>query len=334
MDIRVKSAIIAIAVIIPITSSSVWISGQPDSVSPIEESSEINALASFYPLYEFTKEVGGDRVKVSLLVPQGVEPHDWGPTINDVEKIQRAKIIVINGVGFEDWLDNIKELNSDVIIVDSSVGVEVLEFSSMDHDEHEQDHDEHEQDHDEHEQDHDEHEQDHGDQVRQDPHIWLNPVLAKKQVQNIAKALIELDPENKKYYEENSKNYISKLMQLNSKISAELSNCKKDFLAFHNAFSYFAKQYDLHQHTIVQNNEPHANPTPKNLEEIINLSQKLGIKVIFTEEGVDPRTSFVIADELGSKVLTLSPLEVVDENSSYISKMEENLSNLKEALCD
>ncbi|MEX2059501.1 MAG: metal ABC transporter substrate-binding protein, partial [Nitrosopumilaceae archaeon] len=95
--------------------------------------------------------------------------------------------------------------------------------------------------------------------------IWLNPSLAKIQVKNIAEGLIELDPDNGPYYHDNSENYIKKLDTLDSKIRDELSNCSKDFVAFHNAFTYFAKEYGLNQHTIVSN-EPHGEPTSKTLE--------------------------------------------------------------------
>ncbi|MEK6944745.1 MAG: zinc ABC transporter substrate-binding protein, partial [Thermoproteota archaeon] len=109
---------------------------------------------------------------------------------------------------------------------------------------------------------------------------------------------------------------------------------KKDFISFHSAFTYFADQYGLVQHSIIESNEPHAEPTSKNLENIINLAKNLDIDVIFTEEAVDTRTSEVIADEIGGTVLVLSPLEIGDKNTDYIEKMEQNLLYLKEGLCN
>jgi len=92
-------------------------------------------------------------------------------------------------------------------------------------------------------------------------------------------------------------------------------------------------QYGLDQHTIVKTNDPHAEPTSKSLENLINVAKEYDTNVIFTEEGVDTRTSQVIANELDGRVLVLSPLEVNEDDSSYIEKMEQNLFNLKEALC-
>ena len=158
--------------------------------------------------------------------------------------------------------------------------------------------------------------------------------MAQIQVENIANSLSKIDPENENYYRQNAASYIGKLEDLDSKIISKLSSCKKDFIAFHNAFSYFANQYGLNQHNVVKSNEPHVEPTSKSLENIINLAQNLDTRIIFTEETVDQRTSQVIADEIGGKVLTLSPIEIGDSNTNYIEKMEKNLSHLEEALCN
>ena len=309
MDQQTKAAIIAIAVIIPFSSIYVWNSEQ-SLVLASENSSEIIVIASFYPLYEFTKQVGQDKVNVSILIPPGIEPHDWEPTISELQKMHQADLIVINGLGFENWLDDIDTVNSDVSIVDTSKGMSLIIDDTSKDDGH------------------------HVVRSSADPHIWLNPIKAKTQVQNIADALVLIDPKNEKFYRQNSKSYQEKLDSLDFKIRTELSSCTKDFIAFHNAFSYFAMEYDLNQHSIVNSNEPNVGPTPQTLESVINLAKKYNIDVIFTEEAVDTRTSQVIANEIGGKILVLSPIEVIEDNSNYISKMENNLLNLKEALCN
>ena len=293
---QTRIAIISIAVIIPLSSFAVLNSSQSIILDePKINEQKVVAIASFFPLYEFTKEIGREKVDVTLLVPSGVEPHDWEPTIKDLQLMQQADVIIINGIGFENWIDNIDSVNSDVKVVDTSIGISILES---------------------------------------DPHIWLNPVMAQKQVENIVDSLSKVDPLNEKYYKQNGISYIKKLEELDNKISYELSSCKKDFIAFHDAFSYFANQYDLNQHTVLKSNEPHEEPTSKSLENIINLARDLDSNVIFTEEAVDKRASQVIANEIGGKVLTLSPLEVGDSQTDYIKKMEENLLHLKEALCN
>lgn len=309
MNNQVKLAILAIIVVIPIASFSVWATDSNLQVNQTEDSSKIQAIASFYPLYDFAKEVGKDKVDVQLLVPSGVEPHDWEPTIHDVQLIQKSNLIIINGIGFENWVDSLEELNYSGNIVDTSEGILILDSGIID-----------------------EHEADEHRHQSGDPHIWLNPVLAKIQVQNIADAFTQQDPENQEFYQTNAKNYIKKLDNLDNKIRNELSTCNRDFIAFHDAFSYFADEYDLQQHTIITSNDPHAEPTAKTLEKVINTARELQIQVIFTEETVDTRISNVIANEIGGKILILSPIEI-GADGNYISRMTQNLNNLKEALC-
>lgn len=309
MDIQTKIAILAIAVIIPISSFYVWNSDQSFASAP-SDSTKISIIASFYPLYEFSREIGQDKVSVSLLVPPGIEPHDWEPTVSDLQKIHQSDLIIINGIGFENWINDIDITNSDIIIVDTSKGISIIDNKFL-HDD-----------------------SNHHDEFNGDPHIWLNPVMAKIQVTNIANALALIDPINEKYYKENSLSYIEKLDSLDNKIKNELSSCNKDIIVFHNAFSYFTREYGLNQHTIIQSNESNAEPSAKNLQHVINLAREYKIDVIFAEENFDTRISQVIANEINGKVLVLSPIEVVDKNSNYLIEMTNNLSNLKEALCN
>lgn len=303
-----RAAILVISIVIPLTAFMLWFSDQ-GKISSLAEEEQIKVLTSFYPLYEFTKEVGKERINVSIIVPQGIEPHDWEPTIQDLQKMQQADMIIINGAGFETWLEDFVTNNQNAVIVDTSNGIELIEDSIIHENEK------------------------HDDSLNEDPHIWLDPVLAKKQIENIAYALAKLDPKNAEYYNKNADAYNTKLNTLDNKIRTDLSTCnKKDFIAFHNAFAYFAKEYDLNQHTIIGIN-PQAEPTAATLQQIIENAKSLDLNIIFTEEAVNPRISEVLANEIGGKVLVLSPIEIPDENNDYISKMEQNLANLKEELC-
>lgn len=302
-DTRV--AILAISIVIPLTTFTLWFSDQGKTTSLAEEK-HMKILVSFYPLYEFTKEIGKERIDVSIIIPAGIEPHDWEPTIQDLQKMQNTDMIVINGAGFESWLDDFVTSNPNVLIVDTSKDIELMDSSKFYFE---------------------------NDGSHKNPHIWLDPILAKKQVQNIANGLMRVDPEHAQHYQENADAYNTKLDQLDNKIRTELSVCsKKDFIAFHDAFSYFAKEYNLNQHTIV-GVDANAEPTAVTLQQIIQKAKSLDLDIIFTEEAVNPRISEVIADEISGKVLVLSPIEIADKNSDYIQKMEQNLLNLKEELC-
>lgn len=306
MNTQIKLAIIAIAVVIPLSSFAVY-GTNPNTESIPFENSKLQVISSFNPLHEFVQNVGQDKVNAILLVPVGVEPHDWEPTIKDVQKMQVSDLIIINGIGFENWVEKLEENNYSGTIIDTSNGILVKES------------------------DEDEHTDEHGHESG-DPHIWLNPVYAKIQVQNIADAFSKHDPQNQQYYQSNAESYIEELNLLDSQIRNELSSCNSDFIAFHDAFSYFADEYDLHQHTIISSNDPHGEATAKTLENVISTAKELNIKIIFSEETADTRTSQTIAHEIGGKVLVLSTLEVASEGT-YISKMTQNLENLQEALC-
>jgi len=309
MNRQTNFAILAIVVILPISGLFVWNTDQ-SLVSASSNTAELSVIASFYPLYEFTKQIGQDKVKVSLLVPPGIEPHDWDPTISELQKLHESDLIVINGFGFENWIDDIDSESTAINIVDTSIGIKTIDNEIL------------------------ENNSEYDEYSIADPHIWLNPIMAKIQVTNIANALSKIDSSNENFYQQNAKLYIAKLDSLDVKIKNELKGCKKDFIAFHNAFFYFAIQYNLNQHTIINSNEPYSEATSKTLEDIINLAQYYNIDVIFSEEAIDSRSAEVIANEIGAKVLVLSPIEVLHDNSSYLIKMENNLSNLKEALCN
>jgi zinc transport system substrate-binding protein len=309
VNTQVKLAIIAIIVVIPLSSYSVWASDSFLQIRDTDDYHKLQAISSFYPLYEFAKQVGQDKVDVKLLVPEGVEPHDWEPTIQDVQQIQKSDLVIINGLGFENWVDSLDEMKYQGVVVDTSDGIILNEILDDD----------------------DDHESEHAHESG-DPHVWLNPVLAKTQVQNIANAFSKSDPQNKNFYQKNAQSYMIKLDELDSKIRNDLSDCKNDFIAFHDAFSYFANEYNLHQHTIIASSDPHGEPTAQTLENVINTARELNLKIIFTEDTVDPRISNVVANEIGGKTLVLSPLEISGEGN-YISRMIENLDNLKEALC-
>lgn len=168
-----------------------------------------------------------------------------------------------------------------------------------------------------------------------DPHIWQDPILVKNQVKNIEDALIKIDPTNREYYQ---KNAIHTLDSLDILIRSTLQTCeKKDFIAFHDAFSYFATRYGLNQHSI-QGVSPDGEVLSQRIQEIIELARDLGINVVYSEELVDHRFAEVIAQEIpNGKVLVLSPVEGIEEQEQnagigYIDKMKENLNNLKEGL--
>ncbi len=296
----------AIAVIIPLAMVATAYTGKTASQEVgAAAGKKVRIIASFYPLYDFASHVAGDKADVSSLVPAGVEPHDWEPTTADVLRAKSADLLVINGAGFESWADSIGAR----MVINTSEGLEL----DVDNDE-EPDHD------------------------GVDPHVWLDPVLAKHQVESIRAALAQVDPENAAYYNENAAKFTARLDSLDQFIRSELSSCEKtDFIAFHDAFSRFAARYGLVQHG-VHGISPEGEILPQRIQEVIELANSLGINTIYSEELVDNRLAEVIASEIPQgRVLVLSPLEGIDRDEAasgigYIEKMQQNVANLKEGL--
>src|SRR5699024_9377492 len=159
----------------------------------------IQAVATFYPMYEFTKEVLGDEGEVELLIPAGTEPHDYEPSAQDLAKISDADVFVYNSENFETWVENIEDSLSDKnLVIEAADEIELLDYATTDS---EDDAEEAEDDHDH------EHE-------GKDPHVWTDPVMAQKEVAEIAKELSERYPDKKATFEKNAAAYTEKLATL------------------------------------------------------------------------------------------------------------------------
>ncbi len=258
----------------------------------------LKVFTSFYPVYDFVKKIGKDKVDVSVIVPNGMEPHDFEPTAKQINDLQKADAIFVNGMGFESWINKL----NNVTIVDLSRDLPLEKNTQI-----------------------------------SNPHIWLDPLLVKLQAKNILNSLNNLDPQNKLYYNNNYVQFTNHLDKLNVDIISNLTNCKlHDFLSFHDAFGYFANRYGLIQHSI-QGLSPETEAPPQKIREAIDLSKQLGLDVVFTEDNMDPRLPDTVAQEINGQVLTLSPIETISDeekqmNKDYFSKMYDNLNNLKIAL--
>jgi zinc transport system substrate-binding protein len=282
-------------------------SNTTSATSLTNSTSKIKVIASFFPIYEFVKKIAGDKVDASVLIPVGAEPHDFDPTIQQIQNAQSAAAVVYNGAGMEaTWINKVNPK----FAIDSSKGLNLI--STKDPEIH----------------------------ASTDPHIWLDPILVIHQVENIRDGLIKADPKNALYYKNNAQSFIGQLRSLDTAIRGNLSssNCaKRDFIAFHNAFSYFAKEYGLKQHSI-QGLTPEGEILPQRLVEVVQLANKIGINVIYSEDLIDPRSAQAIAAEIpNGKVMLLSPIEGIKPQEQqhgigYLQKMYQDLSALEQGL--
>lgn len=281
-----------------LNNNSVTVSDPNNVESSSSGNTSLRIFASFYPIYDFVEKIGMDKVDVSTIVPNGVEPHDFEPTPKQVTELQNADLIFVNGASFETWINDIA--NSNIVDLSSNITIEKTNSSP-------------------------------------NPHFWLDPILVESMAEEIYDTLVSLDPNNTVYYQNNLKQFGDKLELLNSNIKNNLTNCAlNDFIAFHDAFGYFAKRYGLTQH-VIGGMSPEMDVNPQKLTESIKLAKQLGITTIFSEANIEPRLSNTIANEIRGKVLILNPLEMItqeehDLKEDYFSKMYDNLNNLKIAL--
>lgn len=302
------------------------------SSNPATGDEKIKVVATFYPMYDFAKEVVGDEGEVSLLIPAGTEPHDYEPSAKDMAAISDADVLVYNLDEFETWMDNVKDnLNKDkTLVIEAGDEIDLLAASGDGHDhEEEEDHDhEAEESHD--------HEDEH-DHDGKDPHVWTDPVMAIKEVQEIAKELGEKYPEKKATFDQNAAAYVAKLEKLDADYQAAFKDAKnKTFLVQHAAFGYLAHQYGLTQESIA-GISPDQEPTPARLAELKHFVEDHGVSVIYFEENANSKVAETLSNETGVKLSVLNPLESLTNEQmkageNYLSIMEDNLKALKESI--
>ncbi|MFM9281026.1 metal ABC transporter substrate-binding protein [Paenibacillus jiagnxiensis] len=307
-------------------------SGSGNGAGTGADGGKLNIVTTFYPMYEFSRQVAGDHANVTALVPTGTEPHDWEPSAKDMAQIQDADVFVYNGI-VETWVeDALTSTNNEKrIVVEASSGIELAEGTEDEHEGEDHDHAAETAEHGHAEGN------GHSHDYALDPHVWLSPVLAQKEVEAIEAALIKADPANKADYEANANAYIAKLKELDTAYRNGLTNVKnKELVTQHAAFAYLAKEYGLTQ-VPISGLSPEQEPSPDQMARIVQFTKEHQVKTIFFETLVDPKVAQTIASEIGAKTAVLNPLEGLTEdeiknNRDYIIVMQENLKALTSAL--
>ncbi|MBM3281612.1 MAG: ABC transporter substrate-binding protein [Candidatus Harrisonbacteria bacterium] len=288
-----------------------------------EQDIKIRVVASFYPLAEFARQVGGDYVEVITLTPPGASPHDFEPTPQDISAAQKGQVFIFNGAGLDPWAEKIEPelVQKGVAVVHMTKYFELLQGKDQ-HGDEEKAHDE---------------EEGHSHEGELDPHIWLDPSLAMKEVELIRDTLMRFDPQNANVYEENARRYLAELGSLDALFASSLKTCKtRDIVASHGAFGYLAKRYNINVINIA-GISPEEEPTPKRMAEIAILAKEKGIKYIFFETLVSPALAQTLAVEIGAKTLVMNPMEGLTQEElkaggNYLSIMRQNLQNIRTAL--
>lgn len=278
-------------------------------VSQGQEQNSPKIVATIFPIYMFAKAVVGENTEVEILIPPGTSVHEYQAKPADARAIARADLLVKNGLGIEEFLDELIAAagNSQLRQIDSSKGIEPLE-----------------------EEEEEEHEGEHHHHEEGNPHVWLDPVLAQQQVINIRDGFIDADPNNAEKYTANAAVYLQKLEELDGEFKTRLTpmqGCK--FIAFHDAYPYLAKRYNLQQMAVVE--LPEDSIAPRDLQRIINAAKDFEVKGFLSESGANDSRIAQISKDLGLPVKVLDPIETGPlDPQHYFSAMRNNLTALEE----
>ncbi|MDU4334081.1 MAG: zinc ABC transporter substrate-binding protein [Finegoldia magna] len=305
-----------------------------------EKSDSKKLYVSFYPIEYMAKEIAKDKIEVVNVMPKGATVHDWEPTAQDIKNLSDSKMLIVNGLGLEGWLEDVKSSLKNTEIVDSSTNIDKIkaeEDHDHDHEEHDHDHDHeekgHDHDHEEKEHGHDHEHHHHGEF---DPHVWMSPKQARIQMKNVYEAIIKFDSENKDFYEKNYKELDKKFEELDKKYAEVLAPQKdKYFIVPHEAFGYLARDYEINQVPIEGINSD-SEPDLNKMKELTNFAKSHKINTVFYEMGESDKIANSLAKEINAKTAGLSTIEaktqdIEDGKDNYFSLLEKNLDAISQA---
>ena len=291
------------------------------------ESKGVKVVTTFLPITLFTEAVAGDCADVTALIPPNLGPHDFQATPSDLTDLSGANVLVKNGLGMEEFLDDLISSadNKDLVVIDSSTGVKTIKAAGGGH------HDDHHAD--------EHHDHGHGHSHGEyDPHIWLDPVRAAQQVENIRDGLVQADPSCAEGYRNNADQFTAKLNELNTEFTTKLKPYNgKTFVAFHDFATYFANRYGLKAEFLVD--LPEMNPSPADLQRVAAQVKNSGLKALLTEPQEGNRSFNALAKDLGVNIVEFNPLETGSAESAkvpgtYFEVMRSNVNNLVKAIGD
>jgi len=272
-------------------------------------STKLAITGSFYPLYEFAKNVGGDKVTVTDVTPAGSEPHDYEPTPQQLAEVQKSAVFIYNGATLEPWVEKFLAGYKGTVIK-ASAGIDLKQGQD---------------------------EEGNSSPAIHDPHFWLDPILAQKIVDNIESGLAKADPADKTYFADHAAAYKSELALLDKDFTNGLAVCQsRSIITSHAAFGYLAMRYNINVASIA-GVSPDEEPSAAKLAELTRLIREKNIKYVFFESLVSPRLADTLANETGAKTAVFDPIEgISDEDQKqgkdYLSVQRENLAALRTAL--
>ena len=283
-----------------------------------DSAGKIQIIATLFPQYDFARQIGGDRVEVSMLLPVGSESHNFEPSPKDMLGIQSADLFIYTGPEMEPWAARVLDglgAGQGPMVLNGSEGIELVE-SAHDEAAGETDH-----------------------QHGLDPHFWLDMRLAQHFVNAIRDALIALDPAGEALYTENARAYCGRLQQLDDAFMEAAQNGARSELIFGGrfAFGYFVRRYNLSYRAAYDSCAAGAEPSVKVVAGLIKEIQEQKIPVIYYEELADPKVARSIAEQTGAQMRLLSSAhnvtkEQMEAGVGFLDIMNDNLEAIREGL--
>lgn len=273
-----------------------------------ESSLKIGVVVSILPQKHFVERIGGDKIQVTVMVPPGASPHTYEPTPAQMKAVSEARLYakVGSGIDFEKvWMDRVTAANREMMIVDCSEGITLIEAGEHHHE------------------DGYEKEKEGG----LDPHIWTSVKNAKVMVENICQGLVRVDPGNREYYLKHRDDYLADLEDLEDDLEKTLGGLESGkFMVFHPAWGYLAHDYGLEQISVEQGGKE---PSAKELAELIDEAKEENIRVVFASPQLSRDTADSIASGIGGTVVLIDPLA-----EDYISNMRRVSSQIRGSLTE
>ena len=294
---------------------------------PVRKDTRLKVMATIFPVYDFARHIGGDKVTVTMLLPPASDAHHYEMKPDDIVRISKTDIFLFTSFEMEQWaykIINAAAPKTNMLAVETGQGAYLLPLSESY--EHNVDHSSARQ------------ETDMEHAAKYDPHIWLDFANAQIMIDNITTAFINKDQKNSEYYKKNAQSYKLHLQELDKKFREQLVNCKTRTIlhAGHWAFAYLTHRYAL-KYMSAYNMSAESEPSPQQILTLIEQVKGQKLKYIYYEDMVAPRLAQTIAGETGAGLLKLNnghdiSKKDIQAGESFLSLMERNLENLKKGM--
>ena len=303
---------------------------------------KLKVAATLFPYYDFVRQVAGDQVELSLVIPAGMDSHSFEPTPRDIRTMQEADVIIANGGAMEHWVDQVvdsfdREDQTVVIMMDHVDAVEEEIVEGMEHSDEGHGH---VHVHEDGEEDGHLEEDESQYEIEYDEHIWTSPVNAMRMVDVIAETLTERDPDHGAMYQAGAAAYLEELERLDKEFREVRDSAVHDMIVMGDKFPlrYFADTYVLRYRAAFSGCSSDTEPSARTIAYLIDKVKEEGLPVIYYLELSSHRVAEIIGEETGAVPLLFHSCHNVtrrqfEEGVTYLELMEQNVKNLREGLC-